>query len=115
MGFLLTKFVSNSPIVLNSLPSSEISPKFVNLDLGSDVSDKILGLIWHINIDKLLFKPINKIFPKTKRGVLSMISTIYYPLGILTLALLKPKKVIQDFRKNKIDWDETTLHQLLAQ
>ena len=115
MGFLLTKFVSNSPTVLNSLPSSEISPKFVNLDLGSDVSDKILGLIWNINIDKLLFKPVTKIFPKTKRGILSMISTIYYPLGILTPALLKPKKVIQDLRKNKIDWDETILHQLLAQ
>ena len=32
-GFRLTKFVSNSPAVLKSLPSLEISPKFVNLDL----------------------------------------------------------------------------------
>ena len=115
MDFLLTKFVSNSPTVLNSLPSSEISPKFVNLDLGLDVSDKILGLIWNINTEKLLFKTVIKIFPETKQGILSMISTIYDPLEILTPALLKPKKVIQDLRKNKIDWNETILHQLLAQ
>ena len=44
-----------------------------------------------------------------------MISTIYDPLGILTPALLKPKKIIQDLWKKKIDWDETIPHQLLAQ
>ena len=71
-GFRLTKFVSNSPTVLKSLPSSEISPKFVNLDLGSDASERTLGLIWNINTDKLRFKPVTKIFPKTKRGILSM-------------------------------------------
>ena len=95
-GFRLTKFVSNSPTVLKSLPSSEISPKFVNLDLGSDASERTLGLIWNINTDKLPFKPVTKIFPKTKRDILSMISTIYDPAGILKPALLKPTKIIQD-------------------
>ena len=44
-----------------------------------------------------------------------MISTIYDPLGILTPALLKPKKIIQHLWKNKIDWCQTIPHQLLAQ
>ena len=47
-GFRLTKFVSNLPTVLKSLLSSEISPKFVNLDLGSDASERTLGLIWKL-------------------------------------------------------------------
>ena len=85
-GFRLTKFVSNSPTVLQSSPTSEISPKFVNLDLGLDASERTLGLIWNINTDKLSFKPFTKILPKTKRSILSMISTIYDSLGILTPA-----------------------------
>ena len=113
--FRLTNFASNSPTVLKSLPLSEISPKFVNLDLGSDGSERILGLIWNINADELSFKPVTKIFSETKRGTLSMISTIYDPLGILTAALLKPKKNIQDLWSKKVDWDETIPHQLLAQ
>ena len=86
-GFWLTKFVWNSS-TLKSLPSSEILPKFVNLDLGSDASERRLGSIWNINTDKLSFKPVTKNFSEMKRGILRMISTIYNPLEILTPALL---------------------------
>ena len=48
-GFRLTKFISNSPTVIKSLPSL----KFVNLDLGSDASERKLGSICNINTDKL--------------------------------------------------------------
>ena len=58
---------------------------------------------------------VTRIFPETKQGTLSMISTIYDPLGIIIPALLKPKKIIQDLWKKKIDWDETITHLLLAQ
>ena len=71
------QFVANSPKVLKSLPSSQISPKFVNLDLGSDASERTLGLIWNINTDKLHLNQLPKIFPETNRGILSMIAEIY--------------------------------------
>ena len=63
-GFQLTKFVSNLPAILKSLPSSKYA------------LERTLGLIWNINTDKLSFKPVTKVFLKTKRGILSMISTI---------------------------------------
>ena len=88
-GFRVTKFVSISPTVLKSLPSSEISPKFVNLDLGSDASERTLVLIWNINTDELSIKPVTKIFPETKRGILSIISTVCHPLGIHDYTPLK--------------------------
>ena len=44
-----------------------------------------------------------------------MISTINDPLGILTTAFLKPKKIIQHLWKKKIDWDKAIPHQLLTQ
>ena len=75
-GFQLTRFVSNLPTVLKSLPSSKILPKSVDVDSGSDVSGRMLGLIWDINTDKLSFKPVTKIFLEMKQSILSMISTI---------------------------------------
>ena len=74
--FQLTKFVSSSQTVIKLLPSSEISPKLVNLDLGSDASERTLCLIWNINTDKLSAKPVTKNFIETKRDILSVISTI---------------------------------------
>ena len=85
------------------------------MDLETDTSERTLGLTWKINTEKLFFKPATKNFPETKQGFLSMISAIYDPLGILTLAFPKPKKIIQDLWKNKIDWDETITYPLLAQ
>ena len=73
-------------------------------------------LIWNINMDKLSFKAVTKTFPETKRGILSIISTIYNSLEIPTLAtFLKSNKIIQEIQKDKNDWDETIPHQLLAQ
>ena len=80
--FQLTKFVSSSQTVIKSLPSSEISPKFVNLDLGSDASEGTLCLIRNINRDKLSAKPVTKSFIETKEGILSMISTVYDSIKI---------------------------------
>ena len=97
------------PIVLKSLLSSEMMPKFENLDLGSDASERRLGLIWNINTDKLSFKPVTKIFPGTKRGILSMISTIYSPLGNLTPVLLKLQKSFKICGKEvRLGWEHTT-------
>ena len=114
-GFRLRKFISNSSFILNSLPSSEVSPNFINLDLASEHLERTLGLIWDVNRDQFTFKPVTKTFPNTKRGMLSMISSIYDPLGILVPSLIKPKKLMQDLWKEKIEWDETIPPEQLKQ
>ena len=43
-GYRLTKWLSNSRNVLSSLPSSELSPKIVNLGLSSQPIERALGL-----------------------------------------------------------------------
>ena len=39
-GFRLTKWVSNSKVILENIPSSEISPKFKNLDFHSKPTEE---------------------------------------------------------------------------
>ena len=44
-GFRLTKWVSNSEVILENIPSSELYPKFINLDLNSQPIERVLGMI----------------------------------------------------------------------
>ena len=45
-------------------------------------------------------------YPNTKRGILSFVSSVFDPLGVLILSLLEPKLIIKELWKLKISWDE---------
>ena len=70
---------------MSSLPSSELSPEIVNLDFSSQQIERALGMSWDIEHDTFVFKPIQKDMPVTKQGILILVSSIFYLLGILTL------------------------------
>ena len=53
-------------------------------------------MIWNINQDKLTFKSVAKDYPNTKRGILSFVSSVFDPLGVLTPSLSEPKPIIQE-------------------
>lgn len=44
--------------------------------------------------------------PLTRRGILSVASSLYDPLGLLAPLTLIPKLVIQDLCRQKYKWDE---------
>ena len=52
--FRLTKWESNSKVILENIASSELSPKFINLDLNSQLIERVLGMIWNVSEDFLL-------------------------------------------------------------
>ena len=56
--------------------------------------------------DLLKVKAIQKEIPMTKRGLLSLVSSIFDPLGIITPAIIEPKHIIQLSWQRKIDWDD---------
>ena len=105
-GFRLNKFISNLTFVLESLPKTEISSKYVNLDLNSLISEGTLGLIWDIENDTFTFKTVIKDLPDTKRGILSIVSSVFDPLGILTPSLIEAKYIIQQLWRERVDWDK---------
>ena len=61
--------------------------------------------MWDPEQDVLQIKVIYKEVSNTKRGILSFVSSIFDPLGILIPALIEPKCIIQDLWKQNIDWD----------
>ena len=114
-GFHLTKFTSNSTLVLKALPQEERANPSINLDLSQLPISRALGLHWDTSLDTLQFKvvPTNK--PPTKRGILSMVSSLYDPLGFLVPFLLPVKVLLQELWRQDVQWDDPLPEPLLTQ
>ena len=104
-GFRLTKWLSNNKNILKSVPPTERSPKIVNLYLDNTPVERALGIVLDPQRDMLRIKCVTKNVALTKRGLLSFISSIYDPVGLVTPVTLEPKLIIQDLRRRQIDWD----------
>ena len=107
-GFQLTNFVSNKVEVLQSICEVDRRDGLKNIDInsGSDLpTEKALGINWNIENHKLGFK-VNLGNEPYTRGMLSVISKIYDPLGSASTFLLKGKKILQELCKNNFSWDE---------
>lgn len=74
-------------LILNSTQKTEILTKLENLDLNTPMVERALSIIWDVNQDKLTFRPATKDDPNTKSDILSLLSTIFDPLGISTPSL----------------------------
>ena len=81
-GFHLTKWASKSREVLASIPPCERASSLVNLDFESFPESAALGVIWDVESDTFRFRIVEGKNVKTRRAMLSFISSIYDPLGI---------------------------------
>ncbi|CAB3982868.1 Hypothetical predicted protein [Paramuricea clavata] len=91
-GFRLHKLVSNKK-VLQSFPPEERASgiKDLNLDHEQLPVERALVVQWCIESDTLQFKNEMSKCPATRRGVLSAVSSIFDPLGLLSPFLYKEK------------------------
>ena len=108
-GFNLTKFTSNSKQVLSALPPEHRSKEVQSIDMSrNDIPmERALGMQWHIQSDSFKFSVDLPEKPVTRRGILSTVSSLYDPLGIVSPVLLPAKKILQDLCKDKsLDWDD---------
>ena len=82
-GFRLTKWTSNSAEVLNSLPESERSTTVTSLDFCEPHLERALGVHWDVTNDEFVFKISVKQKPATRRGILSIVSSVYDLMRII--------------------------------
>ncbi|GBN32404.1 hypothetical protein AVEN_142786-1, partial [Araneus ventricosus] len=102
-GMNLHKWTSNSLELLNSFPSSNQERAF---PIDAHVS-KTLGMNWLHLDDYFIFKVDCKHVPNpTKRNVLSVISRLYDPLGLLGPVICKMKIFLQKLWLEKLSFDD---------
>lgn len=88
----------------------ESSSQFKPLSLDENVSSKTLGIGWHNKSDQFYFNShihIENNKPITKRYILSSVSQIFDPLGLLSPVIIVVKVLLQQLWLLKIGWDDT--------
>jgi hypothetical protein len=103
--FPLRKWLSNVPQVLAQIPDNDINSNI--LTIGENENTKTLGLHWASNDDELVFDVNTNVSNEiSKRSILSIISQIFDPLGLLGASIISIKILLQMIWKEKLHWDD---------
>ena len=123
----IKKWASNSEEVLQTIPEKDLYPyeqkgtesnNLTFLDSTIISKDtKCLGMCWSPKEDTLHYKSYDKLSetknpPKTKRGISSIVPSIYDPLGILQPYIIEGKMLLQSAwcyvgeDEKGLDWDD---------
>lgn len=107
--FYLRKWYSNYPQIINKiLPCTDNSINDGLLNLSNNEYSKTLGLLWACKDDNLLFHvSAQENTHISKRVILSIMSQIFDPLGLINPCILPAKLILQNLWSSKISWDET--------
>jgi hypothetical protein len=105
-GFTLHKWHSNNQEVLNRIPEEKRESCNFQFPDGSSTL-KTLGLFWNPTSDVFQVTVPAEIMniELTKRNILSVISKIYYPLGLVSVVVIKAKIIMLSLWKEELDWD----------
>ncbi|XP_051162206.1 uncharacterized protein LOC127282148 [Leptopilina boulardi] len=111
-GFEITGWVSNNKILQSKLSANKDNDI---VDLTKDHIERALGLNWNSSKDTITFNFDSRKIPDsianknenpTKREMLSVIMSVYDPLGILLPLTIRSKMLLQDVWRRKCAWDE---------
>ena len=107
-GFHLTMWLSNSRRVMAAIPEEERAKDVKDLDLDHDILpvERALGVRWCVQSDTFKFSISFQDRPLTRRGILSTVSSLYDPLGILSPVVFTAKRIIQDLCRQGLGWDD---------
>jgi hypothetical protein len=107
-GFHLNKWISNHRSILAMIPEEEKAKevKTLNLDRDKLPMERALGTQWDVESDAFTFSTVLKPQPTTRRGILSVVSSVYDPLGFLAPVVLSAKQILQELCKAKLGWDD---------
>ncbi|GBM74147.1 hypothetical protein AVEN_216157-1 [Araneus ventricosus] len=107
-GMELHKWSSNNPLLLEKVPTSEREYDFEN---PNSETLKTLGLQFNPEKDTFCFTIRQVVSSTTKRTMLSEISRLFHPLGLLGPIIVTAKSFLQKLWILKLDWDdEVPLH-----
>ena len=112
----LHKVVSNSVTVMEALPAEDRAKSVNDLDPRCDIqpTQRSLGVYWDIEKDRFIFRVSLQEKPFTRRGVLSIVNSVYDPLGLASPVVLRGKLILQELvfmekkanNGSRLGWDD---------
>ena len=110
-GFRLTKWCSNKREVLSTIPEEERAKSVANLEIEQLPIESTLGLKWNAELDQFVWEiskeKMSAIYdkPVTRRSLLSVIYSVFDPLGFIAPFTMKAKLLLQTLCRKKVTWD----------
>lgn len=114
-GFHLNQWMSSSRRVLAALPKVDLSNPLLNIDLEDLPVERTLGVLYDSECDVFIFKINLDPEANTKRRILSVVATVYDPLGFLSPVILIAKKILQEIWTSGCGWDDVVEDRILTQ
>lgn len=116
-SFRLTKWTTNNHNVLFNIPFEDRATEIKDLDLDQDslAIKRALGVQWCIRSDQFKFHVHIEQKPLTRRGILSTMSSVYDPLGMLLPVILPARNILQELGRLRTGWDDTVPEQFAQQ
>ncbi|XP_062604472.1 uncharacterized protein LOC134266273 [Saccostrea cucullata] len=104
----LHKIASNSKTVMNSFCTEDLASDLKTLDIAkADLPlQHSLGLVWDLNTDTFTYRVRDDEKPFTRRGVLSVVNSLFDPLGMIAPFVLQGRILMRDLIAETIDWDD---------
>jgi len=101
--------------VLESIPVSERASDIQTVNLSRDELpvERTLGVQWNVKSDILSFEIQERQRPDTCRGILSMVASIYDPIGFISPFVLEGKAILQEMCKRGMSWHDPIPNELL--
>ena len=113
--FHLTKFCSNNPDLLCEIPP--VDCMFNSADSSIQLSEsKVLGVRWNLQTDYFSFDvniPVSSVI--SRRTILSLLASIFDPLGLISPIIVEGKVIFQKTTMLKLSWDDAIPAELVQQ
>ena len=115
-GFHLTKWISNEKEVIEQISEWERAPsvKVVDENIVMPV-ERALGVSWDTNSDCFVYEVVKRNMADTRRKMLSLIASLFDPIGFLAPFLVKAKILLQRMWQCGIGWVDVLLSELLEE
>ncbi|XP_067628058.1 uncharacterized protein [Eurosta solidaginis] len=110
-GFEMRHWLSNSRRVVRAL-DDEMETSAKNIVLSDEPREKVLGMWWLPSEDSLTFVVKPELIAKaslatsSKRQVLSVVMSIFDPLGLLGFFNIRAKIILQNIWRSGVGWDD---------
>lgn len=106
-GLHLYKFNSNQVYALSCVAPFEraVANDSLNFHLDVTPDSHVLGIQWSIESDSFIFSTDTKDHPSTCCSLLSVIASLFDPLGFVAPFTLKGKRILQELCRRGIKWD----------
>ncbi|KAK5907106.1 hypothetical protein CesoFtcFv8_004989 [Champsocephalus esox] len=107
-GLRLHKFNSNQKQALSCIAPLEraVTTDPLNLNPDATTEGQIIGIQWSMENDTFSFNIEPKDQSPTRRGLLSVVASLYDPLGFVSPFALTGKCILQELCRRGIGWDD---------